>query len=97
VPYPAVAEIEAQKSALRQGDFEEYLDYVHACWAIDDRYITEVDGQIALTQTLSRLSSLASYCYATATLARTGVADAQLFRDAVIRWDRQQRRVGYQW
>jgi len=97
VPYPAVAEIEAQKSALRQGDFEEYLDYAHACWAIDDRYITEVDGQIALTQTLSRLSPLASYRYATATLARTGVADAQRFRDAVIRWDRQQRRVGYQW
>ena len=86
-----------QKSALRQGDFEEYLDYAHACWAIDDRYIAEVDGQIALTQTLSRLSPLASYRYATATLARTGVADAQRFRDAVIRWDRQQRRVGYQW
>ena len=96
-PYRSVVEVEAQKSALKQSDYDSYLDYANACWAIDDRYIAEVDGQIARTQTLSRLSPLASYRYATAALARTGVADAQRFRDAVVRWDRQQRRVGYQW
>lgn len=97
VPVASTAQIEEEKSALKQGDFDSYLDYANACWAIDDRYIAEVDAQTAFTEGWSRLSPLASYRYGTAALARTGVADYQRFRDAVVRWDRQQRRIGYNW
>jgi len=96
-PFPAVQAIEAEKSQLRQGDFESYLDYANACWAVDDRYIAQVDAQITFTQALSRLSPMAAYTYGTTALVQTGVEDAQRFRDAVVRWDRNQRRIGYHW
>ena len=95
--FPAVEEIEAEKSQLRQGDFDSYLDYASACWAVDDRYIAQVDRQIEFTRVLSRLSPMAAYTYGATALARTGVEDAQRFRDAVVHWDRNQRRSGYHW
>jgi ABC-type transport system involved in multi-copper enzyme maturation permease subunit len=96
-PFPPVEKIEAEKSQLRQGDFESYLDYANACWAVDDRYIAQVDAQVAFTQSLSRLSPMGAYTYGTTALAGTGLEDAQRFRDAVVRWDRDQRRSGYHW
>ena len=96
-PFPAVEAVEAEKSQLRQGEFETYLDYASACWAIDDRYIAQVDRQIEFTRSLSRLSPMAAYTYGTTGLARTGVEDARRFRDAVVHWDRNQRRSGYNW
>jgi ABC-type transport system involved in multi-copper enzyme maturation permease subunit len=96
-PFPAVEQLEAEKSQLRQGDFASYLDFANTCWAIDDRYVAQVDRQIDLAMALSRLSPLAAYAHGTAALAHTGVEDARRFRDAVVRWDRLQRRVGYHW
>ncbi len=96
-PFPPVEEIEAEKSQWRQGDFESYLDYANACWAVDDRYIAQVDAQIAFTRNLSRLSPMGAYTYGTTALAGTGVEDARRFRNAVVRWDRDQRRSGYHW
>jgi ABC-type transport system involved in multi-copper enzyme maturation permease subunit len=97
LPVAPVQQIEAEKSALRQGDYASYLDYANACWAMDDRYMAGVDAQSRLTQALSRLSPTASYVYSATALAATGIEDARRFRDGVVRWDRQQRRVGYNW
>ncbi|MEC7842886.1 MAG: ABC transporter permease subunit [Candidatus Latescibacterota bacterium] len=96
-PVPPVAQIEAQKSQLVQEDFDSYIDYANACWAIDDLYVARIDEQARLTQTLSRLSPLANYTYGVSALAGTGTADARQFRDQVIHWDRRQRRAGYNW
>lgn len=94
-PVPPAAQIEARKSELRQGDFDSYIDYANACWAIDDLYVAQVDEQARIAQTLSRLSPLANYTYGVSALAGTGTADARQFRDQVIHWDRRQRRAGY--
>lgn len=96
-PVPGIEAVEAEKSRLRQGDFDSYLDYANACWAHDDRYIALVDRQTRLNLAWSRWSPAAAYTYAATALAATGIEDARRYRDAVVRWDRQQRRVGYNW
>ena len=47
-PVAPVQQIEKEKSVLRQGDFDSYLDYANACWAMDDRYLARVDRQTRL-------------------------------------------------
>ena len=96
-PHQAVEELERAKSELRGDAYDSYIDYANACWAMDDRFVAEVDRQIDFTASLSRLSPMASYTYGASALARTGIDDARRFRDAVIHWDRGQRRLGYNW
>ena len=80
------------KRAFRQGSFEEFREPL---WNMDDAYIATVDAQTRMGQTLSRVSPLASYIYASSTLAQTGIPDAQRFRRQVADWDRERRRGRY--
>jgi hypothetical protein len=77
------------KRAVRQGSFKEYREIL---WRLDDEYIATVDAQMRMGQNLSRISPLASYVYASSTLAQTGISDAQNFRQQVAHWDRERRR-----
>jgi len=77
------------KRAVRQGSFEEYREIL---WNMDDDYIATVDAQAKMGQNLSRFSPLASYVYASSTLAQTGIPDAHNFRQQVAEWDRERRR-----
>jgi ABC-type transport system involved in multi-copper enzyme maturation permease subunit len=77
------------KRAVRQGSVEDYREIL---WKMDDQYIATVDGQMELGQDLSRFSPFASYVYASSTLAKTGISDAQNFRQQVSDWDRERRR-----
>ena len=61
-------------------------------WQMDDAYVASVDRQIKLGQTLARLSPMASYVYASTTLAQTGIADYRDYRTRVSQWGRENAR-----
>jgi len=71
------------------GSIDEYREEF---WKMDDEYIATVDEQISIGQNLSRISPFACYVYASSTLAKTGISDAQNFRQQVAEWDRENRR-----
>lgn len=64
-------------------------------WKMDDAYIATVDGQILWGRHLSRFSPLASYVYASTTLAQTGLDDYKDYRLKLSHWNRQRVREGY--
>ena len=73
---------------------EKHLaEVVEALWKLDDAYITRIDSQIELGQHLSRFSPLASYTYASITLAKTGLPDMRYYRQRVSQWYRDKVRV----
>jgi ABC-type transport system involved in multi-copper enzyme maturation permease subunit len=82
----------AEKSAIGQRRFDSQMDSFEAYWQADDRYIAEVNHQADLVQKLTRLSPMASYTYMSAALSRTGAAESQRYKRAVIDWDRDMRR-----
>ena len=63
-------------------------------WSMDDAYIASMDRQIRLGQNLARISPLASYVYASATLGLTGIADYQDYRQRLKHWVRDNARKG---
>lgn len=78
-----------EKQAVKQGSADDNRE---SFWKMDDEYIATVDGQISIGQNLSRISPFACYVYASSTLAKTGISDAQNFRQQVAEWDREGRR-----
>lgn len=77
------------KRAVKQGSVE---DAQETLWKMDDAYVATVDRQMTMAKHLSRFSPFASYVYAATTLAQTGIADAQNYRQQVAEWDRERRR-----
>lgn len=63
-------------------------------WNMDDDYIASIDKQIVTGQYLARVSPLASYIYASTTLAQTGIADYRDYRQSVKQWVRDNTRLG---
>ncbi len=86
----------SEKQAIREREFDSGMDRNEAYWQADDRHIAEVNKQADLVQKLTRISPLASYTYITTALARTGVAESQKYKRAVIDWDRNIRRTADQ-
>ncbi len=86
----------SEKQAIREREFDSGMDRNEAYWQADDRYIAEVNKQADLVRKLTRISPLASYTYIATALARTGVAESQKFKRAVIDWDRDIRRTSNQ-
>ena len=62
-------------------------------WEMDDAYIATVDRQITKGQSFARLSPMASYVYASTTLAQTGIPDYLDFRSRVSQWVRDNVRA----
>jgi len=91
-PIPESLAFMAEKSAIGQRRFDSQMDSFEAYWQADDRYIAEVNHQANLVQKLTRLSPTASYTYLSTALARTGAAESQRYKHAVINWDRDMRR-----
>ena len=95
-PVPESLAFMSEKQAVGQRRFDSQMDSFEAYWQADDRYISEVSKQADLVQKLTRVSPLASYVYISAALARTGVAESQRYKRAVIDWDRSIRRTSDQ-
>lgn len=62
-------------------------------WQMDDAYVASVDRQIKLGQTVARFSPMASYVYASTTLAQTGIPDYLDYRSRVSQWVRDNVRA----
>ncbi len=92
-PVPESLAFMSEKQTIGQQRFDSGMDRTEAYWQADDRYIAEVDVQADLVQKLTRVSPSASYTYIAATLARTGIAESQKYKRAVIDWDRDIRRT----
>ena len=95
-PVPESLAFMSEKQAVGQRRFDSQMDSFEAYWQADDRYISEVSKQADLVQKITRVSPLASYVYISAALARTGVAESQRYKRAVIDWDRSIRRTSDQ-
>ena len=95
-PVPESLAFMSEKQAVGQRRFDSQMDSFEAYWQADDRYISEVSKQADLVQKITRVSPLASYVYISTALARTGVAESQRYKRAVIDWDRSIRRTSDQ-
>ena len=95
-PVPESLAFMSEKQAIGQRRFDSQMESFEAYWQADDRYITKVNKQADLIQKLTRVSPLASYTYIATTLARTGIAESQRYKRAVIDWDRDIRRTADQ-
>ena len=62
-------------------------------WQMDDVYIASVDRQISMGQSFARFSPMASYVYASTTLAQTGIPDYLDYRRRVLQWARDNTRA----
>jgi ABC-type transport system involved in multi-copper enzyme maturation permease subunit len=92
-PVPESLAFMSEKAAIGQQRFDSQMDSFEAYWRADDRYIAKVNQQADLVRKLTRISPMASYVYITTALARTGVAESQRYKRAVIDWDRDIRRM----
>jgi ABC-type transport system involved in multi-copper enzyme maturation permease subunit len=63
-------------------------------WKADDAYITTIDRQTRMGQHLARFSPVASFLYATTTLAQTGVSDYQDYRQRFFKRVKEYSRQG---
>jgi ABC-type transport system involved in multi-copper enzyme maturation permease subunit len=92
-PVPESLAFMSEKRAIGQQRFDSQMDSFEAYWQADDRYIARVNAQMNLVQNLTRISPLASYVYVSTALARTGIAESQRYKRAVVDWNRSMRRT----
>ena len=92
---PVQSEGEHRKAKERVATRHEITEQEReTLWKMDDAYITSVDKQIRLGQNLARFSPMASYVYASTTLAQTGIPDYVDYRKRVSKWIRDNIRKG---